>query len=194
MGMFDDIILIKSTGEIVSNEWIEWSHFSIPNKPEWFREMLRNIMAIFNHCLKCSALDGCYFYKRIMPEYPLHTNCDCDTKSINFIKVKSNAKSECDIRKFTDYVFKNNKESKGKNKIFFDLGFNINDSEYLQKEFNKQALKNYLTGNYILKNLDRRGQRIAIPISINNNTFYSGWMIYPEGKIKNTTPFGGWVK
>lgn len=21
-----------------------------------------------------------------------------------------------------------------------------------------------------------------------------GWMMYPEGLIKNTTPFGGWIK
>ena len=29
---------------------------------------------------------------------------------------------------------------------------------------------------------------------LNGVTFYSGCMLYPEGKIKNTTPFGGWAK
>lgn len=28
----------------------------------------------------------------------------------------------------------------------------------------------------------------------NKQSFYTGWMIYPNGIIKNTTPFGGWIK
>ena len=67
-------------------------------------------------------------------------------------------------------------------------------SEYLKNEYCKQALEQYLSGNYKLKNLDRRGQRLAIPINLRGTVFYSGWMLCPEGKIKNTTPFGGWVK
>ena len=109
----------------------------IPNKPEWLREILRNIMALFGHCMNCSALDGCYWVKRNMPEQPLHENCDCRKKDVLYSKVKNNAKAECDIRKFTEYVFKNMKDSKGKNKIFYDLGFDINDSSYLQNEYCK---------------------------------------------------------
>lgn len=33
-----------------------------------------------------------------------------------------------------------------------------------------------------------------IQIGENGKTFYSGWILCPEGKIKNTTPFGGWIK
>ena len=194
MSIFDDLIRIGENGEIVNNQWIEWDHFLIPNKPEWLREILRNIMALFGHCMSCSALDGCYLSKRNMPEQPLHENCDCRKKDIAYSKVKSTATTECDIRKFTEYVFKNMKDSKGKNKIFYDLGFDINDSSYLQNEYCKQALNQYFLGNYVLKNLDRRGQRLAIPITLNGITFYSGWMLCPEGEIKNTTPFGGWIK
>lgn len=194
MSIFDDLIQIGQNGEIVYNQWIEWDHFLIPNKPEWLREILRNIMALFDHCLNCSALDGCYLVTRNMPKQPLHENCDCRKKNINYANVKSKAKAVCDIRKFTEYVFKNINNFKGKNKIFYDLGYDINDSQYLQNEFCKQALNQYLLGNYVLKNLDRRGQRLAIPTSLNGTTFYSGWMLYPEGSIKNTTPFGGWIK
>ena len=84
MGVFDDLIHIGENGELLFNQWIEWDHFLIPNKPEWFRELLINIMALFGHCMNCTSLSG--------------------------------------------------------------------------------------------------------------TIFYSGWMLYPEGKIKNTTPFGGWVK
>ena len=89
---------------------------------------------------------------------------------------------------------KNIKDSKGKNKIFYDLGYDINDSQYLQNEYCKQALSQYLVGNYVLKNLDIREQKLAIPTSLNGTTFYSGWMLCSEGKIKNTTLFGGWIK
>lgn len=84
------------------------------------------------------------------------------TKSLNnnYIYVGNTDRLFCtedgtsiDIRKFTEYVFKNMKDSKGKNKIFYDLGFDINDSGYLQNEYCKQALNQYLLGNYVLKNL-----------------------------------------
>lgn len=194
MSVFDDLIRIGENGELIFNQWIEWDHFFIPNKPEWFREILRNVMALLGHCMECTSLDGCYLVRKNTPKQPLHDNCDCRKKNITYSKVKESAIAECDIRKFSEYVFKNIKDSKGKNKIFYDLGFNTNDSQYLQNEYCKQALKQYLLGNYVLKNLDKRGQRLAIPTTLNGTTFYSGWMLYPEGKIKNTTPFGGWKK
>lgn len=194
METFDNLIRINENGDFVTNQWVEWNHFLIPNKPEWFRALLRSIMALSGHCMNCSALDGCYFVKRNMPKQPLHEHCDCDNMNVGYSKVKSMATAECDIRKFTEYVFKDSASSNGKNKIFYNLGYNIDDSQYLKYEFCKQALKQYLSGNYILKNLDRMGQRVAIPICLNDVNFYSGWIFCPEGKIKNTTPFGGWVK
>ena len=194
MNMFDNLIRIDKNGNLIYNNWIEWDHFLIPNKPEWFRTLLRNIMVLLKHCMNCTSLDGCYLVETNMPNQPLHKNCDCDKKNINFSKVKAKANSYCAIEKFTEYVFKNTKDSKGKNQIFFDLGYSVNDSLYLKNEYCKQALKQYLLGNYKLKNLDMRGQRLAIPINLKGIVFYSGWMLYPEGKIKNTTPFGGWIK
>ncbi len=155
MNIFDDLIRIDENGNVSYNSWIEWDHFLIPNKPEWLRELLRNLMAIFCHCLNCTALDGCYLLDTNRPEQPLHENCDCKKKSINYSTVKTNAKAECEIEKFTKYVFTNNKDSKGKNKIFYHLGYSIEDSEYLKNEYCRQALEQYLLGNYKLKNLDK---------------------------------------
>ena len=73
-------------------------------------------------------------------------------------------------------------------------GYTKDDAPWLKKNFEIQALNNYLKGNYKLKQLDEYGQRLAIPISLNEKTFYSGWMLCPEGEIRNTTPFGGWIK
>lgn len=190
---FDNVIFFDKKEEIVYNQWIEWNHFLVPNKPDWFRELLRNILSIRKHCKICTALDGCYFVTRNMPALPLHPHCDCKIKKILYNIVTGKANAFCDITKFTEYVL-NTQKSKGKHQIFYDLGFDINDSYYLQSEYNKQALAQYLKGNYVLKYLDEYGQRIGIPISLNGTEFYSGWMLYPEGKIKNITPFGGWIK
>lgn len=85
-------------------------------------------------------------------------------------------------------------KSKGKKAIFASLGFSDKDSQTLKLEIEKQSLNNYLKGNYLLKNLDLNGQRLAIPITLSGKTFYTGWILEPEGKIRNTTPFGGWIK
>ena len=180
-------------GEIFVEKWEEWEHFLIPNKPMWLRNIMRNFMAKNYHCLKCTALDGCYFLKSKKPNLPLHINCDCQVKELSIKNVKEKIKAFCDIRKFTEYVF-SNENSKGKNKLFYNLGYGINDSEMLAKEYCVQAEKQYFSGNYVLKNLDEKGQRIAIPIILNSKMFYTGWMLYPEGEIRNTTPFGGWIK
>lgn len=194
MGVFNGLVQIDKNGNVFYDQWVEWDHFWVPNKPEWLREIFRNILAILGHCMNCSALDGCYFIDNNKPDQPLHQHCDCQKKIISYLEVKTKATASCDIRKFTEYVFKNDYKSKGKNKIFYDLGYNLNDAEFLQNEFCKQALNQYLKGNYKLKNLDRNGQRLAIVITLNGKIFYSGWLLCPEGKIKNITPFGGWVK
>ncbi len=194
MSIFDGLIMVGASGEPVLNQWIEWDHFLIPNKPNWLRNILRNILAMFGHCNSCTALDGCYLVTRNMPNMPLHNHCDCRKIGIAYSKVKREAKADCDIRKFTEYVFKNTPRSKGKNKIFYDIGYDIDDSRYLQVELCKQAAEQYIAGNYVLKGLDKRGQRLAIPICLKDKHFYSGRMLCPQGQIKNTTPFGGWIK
>ena len=51
-------------------------------------------------------------------------------------------------------------------------------------------------GDYELDRLDDYGQRINIEIKLKRKdkneyvTFYSGWMVYPNGKIILTTPYG----
>ena len=84
--------------------------------------------------------------------------------------------------------------SKGKQNIFQAWGYSSKDIFVLKDIFEIQAKQNYLDGNYKLKKLDEFGQRLSIPINLNGKVFNSGWMLYPEGKIRNITPFGGWIK
>ena len=180
----------ENEDKIVVNDWIEWYHFGIPKEEGLLRELIRIAMLIFSHCLICTKLTGCYFVKRKMPTRPMHEMYHCKELKINSWIAKQKINAECDIRKFTEYIFKNGNSKK---KIFESWGFNINDSYALKKEFEKQAENQYKLGNYILKNLDISGQRVAISMDIKGNKFLSGWMIYPAGKIKNITPFGGWI-
>ena len=123
-----------------------------------------------------------------------HPNCDCTQFSIT--KPINEVKASCDIRKFTEYIFNEKYNDKGKNKLFTLLGFLKEDSEYLQNEYEKQAKKKYINGQYTLGKLDKYGQRISITIDVNttNRTgihIVSGWLVHPLGTITCTTPLGG---
>ena len=67
----------------------------------------------------------------------------------------------------------------------------------MQKEIEKQGLEKYINGDYELGKLNERGQRLSITVEIPRKdkegkvTFVTGWMIYPDGHIRLTTPYGG---
>lgn len=193
MDNLNDLIIFQKEGGVFYNQWVEWKHSLIPNSPTWLRKLIRYFLFFSGHCLECTVLSGCYFVKRNIPKQPLHPNCHCKVKNINTGKAKQKIKAMCDISKFTDYIF-SQKQLNGKKTLFESWGYTIHDSQYLVTEYESQAVQQYLSGNYVLKNLDKYGQRIAIRTTLNGHTFYSGWMIYPEGLIKNTTTFGGKIK
>lgn len=105
------------------------------------------------------------------------------------------AKAECPIEKFTKYVFVPSLID-DKKQLFELWGYDIMDSLYLQQEFIKQAKLAYSVGDYELGLLNEYGQRINIAITLKRKdkneyvTFRSGWMVYPNGKIVLTTPYG----
>ena len=100
------------------------------------------------------------------------------------------------FKKFSEYVFVYSQVD-DKKELFEAWGYDIMDSEYLQKEFIRQAKLAYEVGDYELGLLNEYGQRISIGIVLkkkNKNeyaTFASGWMVYPNGRIVLTTPYGG---
>ena len=101
----------------------------------------------------------------------------------------------CDIRKFTEYIFAEKYKGNGKNGLYSDLGFNIDNSEYLKSQFESQARLKYLSGDYVLGKLDVQGQRITISINLKSSTkddiiMKTGWIIHPLGRITCTTPVG----
>ena len=85
-----------------------------------------------------------------MPEYPQHPRCQCRLKKIAKPIPNISAKATCDIRKFTEYVFDEEK-SKGKKDLFESWGYTIEDSEYLQQLYISQAIQKYCDGNTFIK-------------------------------------------
>ena len=111
--------------------------------------------------------------------------------------VLMNATSYSDYRKFDPYLFDpENTYRHGKNRAFESWGYSVLDSVWLKNEIEKQALKKYLSGDYTLGKLDRRGQRINIRVTIPRKgksgsvSFITGWMLMPNGKLKLNTPYG----
>lgn len=74
-----------------------------------------------------------------MSPYKLHKNCDCYLAKIKSDDVKISTSAECDLRKFTEYIFTDSKKAKGKLEIFEPLGCNKNDLNILKEEYEKQA-------------------------------------------------------
>ncbi len=73
----------------------------------------------------------------------------------------------------------------------------MDDAVWLQGELEQQALDKYVSGEYKLGKLNDKGQRISIRVEIPRKnkqekvSFVTGWMVYPNGRIQMTTPYGG---
>ncbi len=172
--------------------WVKWIHdgtkFAYTQK-----DKEDNIVyaSKSRHCAICLNINGCCFPKNNMPRYPLHFNCHCR------IEPKKNIifETECPIEKFADYIFKSQKIN-SKKELFESWGYDKLDSKWLQEEFCRQALDKYSSGEFTLNKLNEYGQRINIEIELPRKngsgivTFQSGWMVYPNGLIKLTTPYG----
>ena len=172
---------------------MKWAHKG--TKPaESNAEKSANVIkgTLSKHCTMCLNLNGCCFIEEKCPPKPLHPNCYCYTIHIPSIT----AQAECSIEKIRDYIFSDLK-SNGKKELFESWGYSIIDSEELKNAIEKQAKLAYSVGDYELGKLNDYGQRISIEIvlkRLDKNEFVSfltGWMVYPNGKIALTTPYGG---
>ena len=166
------------------------------NKHNWVKWVHRNLSE--NHCPKCLALDGCWFAEDNHPQHPHHPYCHCVLENIPKSIVESKATAYAAYSKFDPYLFDpDNSYKHGKNKAFESWGYSISDSNWLKEEFEKQGLEKYTSGDYQLGRLNDKGQRISIRIKLSRKdkadivSFISGWMVYPNGKIQLTTPYGG---
>ncbi len=187
---------LRQAGELANKaasvKWVKWVH---PNTEPAYSHLEKhaNVLKaeiIRLHCAKCLNMNGCCFAKDKCPDVPLHENCHCKTEPVGSVVVTA----ECPIDKLSTYIFNPTKPN-GKKKIFTDRGA-IADSAGLKRELERQAYNAYISGNYVLHDFDDYGQRINIVIVLdcpNGETikFISGWLVYPNGKIANSTPCRG---
>lgn len=167
-----------------------------PEMPNWIKWIHRNMSE--NHCDICLRLDECWFSYDNKPTYPHHQYCHCILEPLSYDEVLNKATSISDYSKFDPYLFDpENLYQHGKQKMFENWGYTIEDSQWLKEEFEKQALEKYVSGEYKLGLLNKYGQRISIRIEIPRKdkkdtvSFISGWMVWPNGKINLSTPYGG---
>lgn len=145
----------------------------------------------------CDKFNGCYFIVKQMPKYPQHRYCQCRLDKIAKPIPNITAKANVDIRKFTEYVF-SDKYDDGKKTLFENWGYNIDDSAYLQQLFVSQAEQKYCGGDYLFKGTGQYYANIQITIELPTNSgktqkIKTGWTVYPNGIIKLSTPFTGFV-
>ena len=196
MSLFENFVY--KNGEIVDNSWVKWFHFSVPDEEGKKREVARNRLSMMGHCKSCSVLSGCFFVKSRLPTKQggpkglLHNNCDCELLKIS--KPTYNVKAVCNITKFSGYVFSEKYATNGKKELFESLGFSIEDSQNLKDEYEYQAKRKYLNGDYIIRGLNSEyGQDINIIVELisptgKNVNFVSGWKVHPLGLITCNTP------
>ena len=163
-------------------DWVNWTHH-----PEGR-----------THCEECLAPDGCWFTEDNAPPCPHHPYCHCTLDPIPYVIVLINASAYSDYEKFDPYLFNTDRlHPNGKEKLFKEWGYTVNDARWLQAEIERQAREKYVSGDYTLGKLDKNGQRISIRVVVprkggtGNVSFITGWMAYPNGKIRLTTPYGG---
>ncbi len=168
---------------------------SIPAEPKWVRWIHRNLSP--NHCSECLQLHNCWFAKESTPKHPHHTFCHCILEDIPYVNVMFNSSAESDYSKYDPYLFDTKGEyGHGKEKMFNSWGYSVNDLVYLKTEIEKQELEKYINGDYTLNKLNAEGQRINIRVELPRKdkpgmvSFTTGWMIYPNGKIRLITPYG----
>ena len=173
-------ILVQKTAD--SPSWVKWTHHSEGK----------------SHCDECLKLDGCFFTENKHPTWPHHPFCHCTLDPIEYSVVLINSYSNCAYGKFDPYLFDpNNFYKHGKDKMFRSWGYSESDISFLIAEFEKQAHDKYIAGEYTLGRLNKDGQRISIRIELPRRdqegtvSFETGWMVYSNGHIQLTTPYGG---
>lgn len=178
----------------IPGNWAKWYHDGIPDEPEDERDKARKFAAIQGHCKECTGLSGCFFIDgpKTFPTYPHHPNCHCEKQDTS----PNSVIADCDIRKFTGYIFADKYAFNGKRVLFRDnFGYTIEDSPDLKAEYERQAKEKYKSGDYILNELGQYGQFININIELESPkhgivNVISGWQVHPNGLITCNTPLG----
>lgn len=212
--------VISGIKEMLTASFSDWIQVVDPKSP-WTLDNVEmtkdgiNPEQVKPHCLKCVVVNQCWFknernkkpepfgyekyatvelskMKGIQGLY--HPNCHC--KEIEIPNpTESKIQVVCADDKMDDVYAR-------KFGLIEAWGYTENDKALLKSNLIRSATEKYLNGDYKLFIYDEFGFRFSIQVSVPGihhkagriYQFITGFMVWPNGKIKNTTFFGGKVK
>lgn len=182
---------------------------------ESFAKVNYNEKVIKPHCVDCVIVNQCWFeneenkrpdefdYSKY-PEIPLkkrglyHPNCH-DSK-IPIQTPNPNQIEVFDLERRMDYLFEDKEEwlnkmgyYKGDKKEVFQLLENLSKESYCQGNYKNnpptEEKKKYGFRIRVILRFPGKREKIGRIYQIT-----SSYIVYPDGKLKNNTPIGGWAK
>lgn len=139
-------------------------------------------------CKLCVALNHTLFKKKNQPGFA-HSYCKCEKPEVDLKKVTL----DFPMKKITQYLLIH----PSKSKLFSSWGYTMENAQEVYDQIARHAEAGYQSGNYVLGRLNENGQRIEIKCTIPGKgdkanqtySFITGWMVYPNGKLHNNTPY-----
>ena len=216
MSMFEDLFdkLVASF-----SDWIQVvdprSYWTLENAPRLLDENGNKGMvdedAVSPHCVKCVVANRCWFknekgkkperfdYSKYSSQVLeklreinglYHPNCHCKEVAIPN-PTENSVKLVCNDGKFDDLFSR-------KDGLVSAWGYNDNEKEIFKNNFLPLVKKEYINGNYKIFKYDEYGIQLSIYVTIPGinekaGKFYkreTGFMLFPNGEIRNTTIIG----
>lgn len=165
------------------------------------------------HCWKCVSVNKCWFKneKEKKPESALkkdrlldsileqgglyHPNCHC--REIGIQKPGLGNIELITTKGKVEYLF-----TKKFNEVIKPMGYSLDDKNEIIKLYEKLAKEAFSSGNYVIRTHNEFGVAITLYYQFPGKNekigrYYnikSGWIIFPNGKIKANTIMGGFVE
>ena len=183
--------IFKNLFGLNGNMWVKRKNISSMNIETC--NGISNDDELANTCYVCVALNDTIFKNNNKPDF-FHYRCKCKNIPTTYNSVKLDFPKE----KISKYLL----SEKGKLGLMQSMGYSSEDADYLYNTIAENAKKKFYSGEYILGSLNIYGQKVNIELELKgkglkeNQTyrFITGWTAYPNGKLHNNTPFGGWAE
>ncbi len=142
-------------------------------------------------CALCVALNRTVFKNDNKPDYT-HPYCKCE----QIPTAPPEPTLDFPMRKITDYLFVK------KRGLMYSMGYSEEDAKEVYQMIATNAKEQFKQGKYFLNALDNHGQKVNILLAFpgkrekEGHVYWikTGWTVYPNGKLHQNTPFGGWAK
>lgn len=138
-------------------------------------------------CYKCVALNNTVFKNDNLPNY-WHKNCKCRNRPT----VLKQVKLDFPKKKITNYLFSND----NKRAMMHTMGYTAADGEEVYNLIAQAVKSKFMSGDYVLQDLNEHGQHFAIYVELDGKSLasgkkfrcHAGCVAWPKGKIKIATP------